>query len=95
MSMINDRYALFYNRRSGGMADVYQAIDMQKGPQEVVAIKIFKNQEIEAEVLAESFKRETQALKELKHLTLSNSSIQVRMKARVTISSSWSGWRRT
>ena len=31
MSMINDRYALFDNRRSGGMADVYEAIDMKEG----------------------------------------------------------------
>ncbi|MBO1346632.1 MAG: protein kinase [Hormoscilla sp. GUM202] len=65
-SMINSRYALSDNRRSGGMADVYEAIDMQEGLRKV-AIKIFKNQEIEAEVLAESFKRETQALKDLKH----------------------------
>lgn len=65
-SMINNRYALSDNRRSGGMADVYEAIDMQKMLRKV-AIKIFRNQEIEAEVLAESFKRETQALQELKH----------------------------
>jgi len=53
------------------MADVYEAIDMKEGLRKVamrkVAIKKFKNQEIEAEVVAESFKRETQALKDLKH----------------------------
>jgi len=65
-SMINKRYALSDNRRSGGMADVYKAIDTEEEMRKV-AIKIFKNQEIEAEVLAESFKRETQALKDLKH----------------------------
>ena len=63
---INDRYALSPNPRSGGMADVYQASDMLDDLRRV-AVKEFKHGQIEADILAESFRRETQALQELKH----------------------------
>lgn len=66
MPVINERYALSDKPRSGGMADVYQAIDMKGGLRQV-AVKVFKHGQIEADILAESFRRETQALKELKH----------------------------
>jgi len=64
--LINGRYALSPNPRSGGMADVYQASDMLDDLRRV-ALKEFKHGQIEADVLAESFRRETQALQELKH----------------------------
>lgn len=64
--LINDRYALSPNPRSGGMADVYQASDMLDDLRRV-AVKEFKHGQIEAEIIAESFRRETQALQDLKH----------------------------
>ena len=63
---INDRYMLLSNPRQGGMADVYKAIDMHRDGRQV-ALKVFKNGKIEEDILAESFRREAQALKELKH----------------------------
>lgn len=63
---INDRYAISPNPRSGGMADVYQASDMLDDLRRV-AVKEFKHGQIEADIIAESFRRETQALQELKH----------------------------
>jgi len=63
---INDRYALSPNPRSGGMADVYRARDYDR-EERLVAVKEFKHAQIEADILAESFRRETQALQELKH----------------------------
>lgn len=63
---INDRYAISPNPRSGGMADVYRARDYDQ-EERLVAVKEFKHGQIEADILAESFKRETQALQELKH----------------------------
>ena len=63
---INDRYALSPNPHSGGMADVYRARDYEQ-EERLVAVKLFKHEQLEPEILAESFRRETQALKELKH----------------------------
>lgn len=63
---INERYALSPNPLSGGMADVYRARDYDR-EERLVAVKEFKHGQIEAEILAESFRRETQALQELKH----------------------------
>lgn len=63
--LINQQYVLYSNPRSGGMADVYKAIDMQSEKQ--VAVKIFKHGTLEEDVLKEAFKREMNALKELKH----------------------------
>jgi serine/threonine protein kinase len=64
--LINGRYALSPNPRAGGMADVYQASDMLDDLRRV-AVKEFKHGQIEADILAESFRRETQALQELKY----------------------------
>ena len=64
--LINQRYALDANPQSGGMADVYKAIDMQSGLRQV-AVKIFKHGTLEEDVIKEAFKREMNALKELKH----------------------------
>jgi serine/threonine protein kinase len=51
---------------SGGMADVYKAVDLQNSGS-LVAVKVFKHGSIDEPVIAESFRREVQALKELKH----------------------------
>jgi len=64
--IINDRYVLLPNPRSGGMSDVYKANDHQRDGY-AVAVKVFKHGRIENEILSESFRRETQALRELKH----------------------------
>lgn len=63
---INSRYVLSEPPHSGGMADVYQAVDLRDNFKRV-AVKVFKHGRIEEEILAESFRRETQALQELKH----------------------------
>lgn len=63
---INGRYVLSEPPHSGGMADVYQAADLRDNFRRV-AVKVFKHGHIEEGILAESFRRETQALQELKH----------------------------
>ncbi len=63
---VNDRYALAPNPRSGGMAFVYKANDMLNDNNQV-AVKVLRHGSIEAPILDEVFKRETQALKELDH----------------------------
>lgn len=67
--IINDRYVLFPNPRIGGMADVYKATDYQRDGCQV-AVKVFKHGQIDVGILAESFRRETQALRELKHQSI-------------------------
>lgn len=66
LRFINDRYALSPNPLSGGMAHVYRARDYNR-EERLVAVKEFKHGQIEADIIAESFRRETQALQELKH----------------------------
>jgi hypothetical protein len=51
MPVIDGRYALSDKSRSGGMADVCQAIDMKGGLRQV-AVKVFKHRQIEADILA-------------------------------------------
>ena len=63
---INGRYVLSEPPHSGGMADVYQAVDLRDNFKRV-AVKVFKHGRIEEEILVESFRRETLALQELKH----------------------------
>lgn len=64
--MINERYVLLGKPFSGGMAEIYKAVDI-KNDGKHVAIKIFKHGEIREEIIKESFRRETHALQELKH----------------------------
>ncbi|GAB4284345.1 MAG: hypothetical protein Fur0025_15040 [Oscillatoriaceae cyanobacterium] len=66
IQIIKERYILGPNPRTGGMADVYQATDHQQDMRRV-AVKLFKHGNIEKDIIAESFRRETQALQELKH----------------------------
>lgn len=64
--LINGQYAVGPKPRAGGMAEVYQARDVLAGGRQV-AVKLFKHGLVDEKHIAESFKRETQALKELKH----------------------------
>ena len=65
-TIINERYFLLEKPLSGGMAEIYKALDT-KNDGKHVAIKIFKHGEIREEIIKESFRRETHALQELKH----------------------------
>ncbi len=64
--LINGQYAVGPKPRTGGMAEVYQASDVLAGGRQV-AVKLFKHGLVDEKHIAESFKRETQALQELKH----------------------------
>ncbi|MBY0113616.1 MAG: protein kinase [Phycisphaerales bacterium] len=64
-----DRYAVsMASGRSGGMSVVYRGIDLDS-PGTSVAVKVFRQtlDPKESTLLAEAFKRETAALKELQH----------------------------
>ena len=67
--IINDRYLLLPNHRSGGMADVYKATDCERDGRQV-AVKVFKHGQIELGAQSESFRREKQILAELKHTSI-------------------------
>ena len=63
--ILNSHYNLSTEFKSGGMADVYKARDLETDSQ--VAVKLFKQGLFEAEIIAETVLREINALKELKH----------------------------
>ena len=62
--LVNGIYTLRPNPYTGGMGKVYKARDIDDN---LVAVKIFEHGQIEQEIIAESFRREVSALKELKH----------------------------
>jgi superfamily I DNA and/or RNA helicase/tRNA A-37 threonylcarbamoyl transferase component Bud32 len=62
--LLNGIYTLLPNPQPGGMATVYKARDIKDN---LVAVKIFEHRQIEQDIIAESFRREISALKELKH----------------------------
>lgn len=64
--LLNGRYALSPNPRTGGMARVFKANDLLRSNAQV-AVKIFNQERIERTILDEVFNRETSALKELQH----------------------------
>lgn len=64
--LLNERYALSGEPISGGISDVYQAVDLLND-QRKVAIKLFRNKELKNEILQESYRREIQALTDLNH----------------------------
>lgn len=66
VKLINQRYALEQNPRSGGMSEVYPAFDLASGAKKV-AVKLFRKRDIEDDILKETYEREVRALKELKH----------------------------
>lgn len=61
----NGRYVTRGAPRSGGLASVFQATDTDSG--DTVALKVFKTGEGTDPVIEESFRREVQALTDLKH----------------------------
>lgn len=63
---INDRFLLQQNPRAGGMATVYRALDLERDGA-VVAVKLFDQPRIEQVVLDEVYRRESLALRELRH----------------------------
>jgi len=63
--LADGRYLLSGTPRSGGIASVYRALDTQE--ERYVALKVFRPIHDPDPVVAESFRRETQALSDLKH----------------------------
>lgn len=59
------RYITRGKPRSGGLASVYRATDVDTGQE--VAIKVFRSADSTDEVIEESFRREVQALSDLNH----------------------------
>jgi serine/threonine protein kinase len=64
--LINGRFALAANPRHGGMAEVFAASDLSADARKV-AVKLFKEEYTHSELLAEAFRRECQALRDLHH----------------------------
>jgi len=65
LSFADARYITRGNPRSGGLASVYRATDTDSG--NTVALKVFQTGEGTDEVIEESFRREVQALSDLRH----------------------------
>lgn len=63
--LANDRYVTRGKPRSGGLAQVYCAADTETG--DTVAVKVFRATGEPDDIVEESFRREVQALSELKH----------------------------
>lgn len=63
--LANGRYMTKGNPRQGGIASVYRAFDTQD--ERHVALKVFRQVSGTDDVVEESFRRETQALSDLKH----------------------------
>ena len=59
------RYVTSGAPRSGGIANVYKALEIESGKH--VAIKVFRNSSSVDDVVKESFRREARALSDLKH----------------------------
>ena len=65
LTFADSRYITRGNPRNGGLASVYRAIDMES--EEPVALKVFRTGDGTDEVIEESFRREVQALSDLRH----------------------------
>lgn len=65
LTFADSRYITRGNPRSGGLASVYRAIDMES--EQPVALKVFRTGDGTDEVIEESFRREVQALSDLRH----------------------------
>ena len=63
--IINDRYVIHAQPKRGGMADVYRAMDLS-GDSEV-AVKVFRFDVLSDALIAEAFRRETEAMKNCSH----------------------------
>lgn len=67
MILVNGQYALAATAQAGGMADVYRATDLLSPDHKTTAVKLFRFGAVDDEILKESFRRETMALRELRH----------------------------
>ena len=67
--LVNGRFAIGAESIPGGMADVYQAHDMQCGGA-LVALKLFRLDTGESRILAEAYNRELRSLQELHHANI-------------------------
>ncbi len=65
-TFIKGRYALAGLPKCGGMAEVYKAFDVRDNGRPV-AVKVLTSVKFGQDILAETFKRETQALGKLRH----------------------------
>jgi serine/threonine protein kinase len=64
-TVIRGRYVLA-GLPKGGMAEVYKGADLRDGFRPV-AVKVLTSVKLDQDILAETFRRETQALRELRH----------------------------
>lgn len=64
--LVNARYGLAPSPKHGGMADLFKASDLLQGNQKV-ALKLFKQEYTHTQLLAEAFRRESEALRQLCH----------------------------
>lgn len=65
LSLSDGRYVTRGNPKSGGLSSVYRATDIETSS--MVALKVFRSEGSTDEVIEESFRREAQALSDLKH----------------------------
>ena len=65
LSLSNGRYVTRGNPKSGGLSSLYRATDIETSS--MVALKVFRSESSTDEVIEESFRREVQALSDLKH----------------------------
>ena len=65
LSFGEGRYVTRGNPKSGGLSSVYRATDIETSS--MVALKVFRSKGSTDEVIEESFRREVQALSDLKH----------------------------
>ncbi|MBL8507558.1 MAG: serine/threonine protein kinase, partial [Chitinimonas sp.] len=65
LSLGDGRYVTRGNPKSGGLSSLYRATDIETSS--MVALKVFRSEGRTDEVIEESFRREVQALSDLKH----------------------------
>lgn len=65
LSLGEGRYVTRGNPKSGGLSSLYRATDIETSS--MVALKVFRSEGSTDEVIEESFRREVQALSDLKH----------------------------
>src|ERR1700733_7392089 len=66
VTIVNARYALVPGPKVGGLAEVYKAADLGAGGR-IVALKLLRQALVTDDIVRESFRRETDALRECKH----------------------------
>ncbi|MGH9896898.1 MAG: hypothetical protein ACREA0_33845, partial [bacterium] len=85
----NGRYYTKGNPREGGLASVYRAMDTELD--RPVALKVFRKMSGTDDVVEESFRREVQALSDLRHHSIVEIFDSGSIRRRVSTTSLWSG----